>query len=427
MGFVRRQLLVSALTANALRPVPTWWTGIPAMVTGWLTTELSPHVMTGVAADTGVDLLRARDPRRALLGAANLAALGYLWRQSRSAEHAFDRGLVEVLGEDYRHQLEARYADVDWDWKTPVRQLVWPFSAEAEDVEVTKNVPYVPEHGKRGMLDVYQPAGEVSDAPVLLQIHGGGWATGSKDQQGLPLMRHMASHGWVCFAINYRLAPRAPFPAQIIDVKRALAWIRGHAREHGGDPRFVAVTGGSAGGHLAALAALTANDPDYQPGFENADTSVQAAVPFYGVYDFAGATGSKTAVGMRDRYLGPRILRRDFADDPEPFQKASPILRVHENAPPFYVIHGVNDTLVDVEQARAFVEALREVSHQPVAYTELRSAHHAFDVVPSVRSQASVRHVERFLVWAHHAWRGASATSAADWEEHDPQEDAVAG
>ena len=86
-------------------------------------------------------------------------------------------------------------------------------------------------------------------------------------------MPHLAAQGWVCVAINYRLAPRDPFPAHIVDVKRAIAWIREHIAEYGGDPSYLAITGGSAGGHLAALAALTPNDPAYQPGFEDADTS----------------------------------------------------------------------------------------------------------------------------------------------------------
>ncbi len=77
------------------------------------------------------------------------------------------------------------------------------------------------------------------------------------------------------------------------------------------DPGFVAITGGSAGGHLAALAALTPDDPEYQPGFEDADTSVQAAVPHYGIYDFAGATGHRRAEVLRDRFLGPKVLFKD--------------------------------------------------------------------------------------------------------------------
>ncbi len=103
-------------------------------------------------------------------------------------------------------------------------------------------------------------------APVLLQIHGGAWVIGNKDQQGMPLMYHLADKGWVCVAINYRLSPRATWPDHLVDCKRALAWIREHIAEYGGDPDYVVVTGGSAGGHLTAMMGLTANDPAYQPG-----------------------------------------------------------------------------------------------------------------------------------------------------------------
>ena len=98
-------------------------------------------------------------------------------------------------------------------------------------------------------------------APVLLQIHGGAWVIGDKSQQGLPLMLHLAAEGWVCVAINYRLSPKATWPEHLVDCKRALAWVREHIAEYGGDPDLICVTGGSAGGHLAAMIALTANEP----------------------------------------------------------------------------------------------------------------------------------------------------------------------
>ena len=241
-------------------------------------------------------------------------------------------------------------------------------------------------------------------APVLIQVHGGGWTMGSKDQQGIPLMQRMAERGWVCVAINYRLAPRDAFPAQIIDVKRAIAWVKEHIEEYGGDPSYVVITGGSAGGHLTALAALTPNDPAYQPGFEGADTRVQAAVPFYGVYDFAGATGLKNALLMRDRYLAPKIVQRTWDEDPEVFEQGSPILRITADAPDFFVLHGARDSLVAVEQARLFVAALRETSKNSVAYAEFPGTQHAFDVFPSIRSEHVVRAVERYLEW-HRARR----------------------
>ena len=104
--------------------------------------------------------------------------------------------------------------------------------------------------------------------------------------QGYTLMSHMVELGWICVSINYSKSPRSAFPAHLVDVKRAIAWVRENIADYGGDPDFLAITGGSAGGHLASLAALTPNDPTFQPGFEDADTTVQAAAPYYGVYDF---------------------------------------------------------------------------------------------------------------------------------------------
>ena len=119
----------------------------------------------------------------------------------------------------------------------------------------------------------------------MVYIHGGAWVIGDKREQGKPMMYELVARGWVCVAINYRLSPKATWPDHIVDAKRAVAWVKEHIGEYGGDPSFVAVSGGSAGGHLCALLALSAGDPAFQPGFEDADTSVQACVPFYGVMD----------------------------------------------------------------------------------------------------------------------------------------------
>src|SRR6478752_2110767 len=154
----------------------------------------------------------------------------------------------------------------------------------------TRNIVFTPADGPRIALDVYQPLEALAPGakrPALVQIHGGAWVIGDKREQGIPLLNHMAANGWVGFNVNYRLAPRAKAPDQLIDCKRAIAWIREHAEEYGIDPDFICVTGGSAGGHLSSLVALTANDPVFQPGFEDSDTTVQAGVHFYGAYDMA--------------------------------------------------------------------------------------------------------------------------------------------
>ena len=411
MSFLRRQLVTAALTANAIRPLPGFRTAIPSFAAGWLTTELAPHLMALTAADTAVHTRRRRRSRAGLaLAAANLAGQAFLVDQARRVRTEAEDALVEGLGYDYIEQLDAKPTPAEL--AVPWRRLVNPFRMRDLAVRVDKNVAYAPEHGKRGLLDVYRPAeGEVTGAPVLLQVHGGGWTIGNKDQQGLPLMHHLAAKGWVCVAINYRLAPRDPFPAQIVDVKRAIAWIREHIEEYGGDPDYIAITGGSAGGHLTALAAVTANDPEYQPGFENADTSVAVAVPHYGVYDFAGCTGLRSAEQMRDQFLAPRVVKRSWAENPDVFEAGTPLLRVGKDAPDFFVLHGAHDSLVSVEQARLFVQRLREVSGATVVYAELPGAQHAFDVFPSIRSQHVVRAIDRYLHWHWNGWRRQRGTS----------------
>jgi acetyl esterase/lipase len=208
------------------------------------------------------------------------------------------------------------------------------------------------------------------------------------------LMSHLAELGWVCVAINYRLSPRSTWPDQIVDVKRALAWTKEHIAEYGGDPDWVAITGGSAGGHLSSLAALTANDPQFQPGFEDADTSVRAAIPFYGLYDF---TRSDAIHPLMAPTLAKYVFKLRRAELREAFRAASPITYVSAEAPPFFVLHGRNDSLIPVEQGRAFSARLREVSRRPVVYAELPFAQHAFDIFGSARATHAALAVEQFL------------------------------
>src|SRR6185437_8404893 len=257
------------------------------------------------------------------------------------------------------------------------------------------DIPYG-EHGTRNHLDIWRrpDLDRGGKAPVLLQVPGGAWMVGSKRQQAYPLMSHLAELGWVCVAINYRLSPRSTWPDQIVDVKRALAWTKQHIAEYGGDPDWVAITGGSAGGHLSALAALTANDPQFQPGFEAADTSVRAAVPFYGLYDF---TRNEAIHSLMAPTLAKYVFKLRRAELAEAFRTASPITYVSADAPPFFVLHGRNDSLIPVEQGRAFSTRLREVSHQPVAYAELPFAQHAFDIFGSARAAHAAVADEQFL------------------------------
>ena len=177
-------------------------------------------------------------------------------------------------------------------------------------------------------------------------------------------------------------------------MKRAIAWVRENIADYGGDPDFLAITGGSAGGHLASLAALTPNDPAFQPGFEGADTTVQAVAPYYGVYDF---TDFDNMHELMLPFLEHFVMKARYAEEPERFKAASPISYAHSEAPPFFVLHGEKDELVPSGQARAFTAALREAGAASVSYAELANAHHAFDITPTVRSRLAANAVADFL------------------------------
>ena len=274
-----------------------------------------------------------------------------------------------------------------------------PLMLVPRGVRKQRGVVYHREGRLRLRLDVYRPAefrpGD-EPRPAVVQVHGGGWIAGSRLEQGIPLLNHLAANGWIGFNVDYRLSPRATLPDHVIDVKRAIAWVRANADDLGIDPRRLCLTGGSAGGHLTALAALTSHDRTLQPGFEDADTSVAAAVPFYGVYDML----DEDAVyyeGLRSWLLEEIVIKRRRAEDPEAFRAVSPTFRVHPDAPPFLVFHGEHDTLVPPEDARVFVERLRAASRNEVLYVELPGAEHAFDLMPSVRTARVVEGIERFL------------------------------
>ena len=400
--FLTRQLLQLGFAANALRPVPGAPASVPAFFSGWLTAELAPHLLGLTAVDAAAHLARhgvrtRRDALGVVTAAANLAAYAALINGGRRAAAEVEDALVEGLGADYREAIarDPLPDDLNATWQS----LALPFRMRNVEVVRNRRLPYAP-GGRRFEMDVFHHQDKPANAPVLLQVHGGGWVIGEKDQQGLPLMLHMAARGWVCVAVNYPLSPRARWPEHLIGLKRAMQWIRGNVHEYGGDPSFVAVTGGSAGGHLAAMLALTADDKSLQPGFEDVDTAVQACAPHYGVYDFTDESGAKHTRQRLNSLLRRYVMSRD-AVYPDDYRAASPLFRVSADAPPFLVVHGRNDTLVPVVEARAFVDRLRDVAKNPVVYAELGGAQHAFDIFPSFRSAGVLRGVARFLEWTH--------------------------
>jgi acetyl esterase/lipase len=303
------------------------------------------------------------------LAALTTVGLGVVaWRGLRAGP-VVARALSEGLGAGWRTAVDPGVA-ARLRRRLPFASILFaPFFVRRRDVERTTNVSYG-DAGSSNLLDVYRHRSHPSGGPTLIHLHGGAFRKGRKSRETRPLLYRLASQGWVCVSADYRLSPAATFPDQLIDVKKVIAWAREHGREYGADPAVVFVAGSSAGGHLAAFAALTPNDPVFQPGFERADTSVAAAISLYGYYGSAN---------------GPPL--------------SSPVAYVREDAPPFFVAHGEKDTLVLVEDARHFVEQLRSTSSNPVVYAELPGAQHTFDLFHSLRFEAVVDAVEGFAAW----------------------------
>jgi acetyl esterase/lipase len=251
-----------------------------------------------------------------------------------------------------------------------LRILLAPLPLLRRDVRRIRNVSYG-DAGKQNALDVYRGRSGAASGPVLIHFHGGHFRGGRKSFEARPLFHRLASKGWVCISANYRLQPAATFPDYLIDVKKVIAWAREHADVHGGDPAHLFLAGSSAGAHLAITAALTENEPAFQPGFEDADTSVAAAIGLYG-------------------YYGPVDRKRQ----PLP---SSPADYAHSDAPPLLIAHGDQDTFPGVppEHARDFVGRLRR-SGVEVTYVELPGAQHSFDLVHSIRFELLLDGIEAF-------------------------------
>ncbi len=251
------------------------------------------------------------------------------------------------------------------------------------------------------LLDVWRLAElPKTPAPVMIFVPGGAWLHGSRIFQGSALMSQLAAAGWVCLAIDYRVSPQNRWPRHVMDVKAAIAWARANADRFGGDPDFVAIAGCSAGGHLASLAALTPGDERFEEELPaGSDTSVNAAVSIYGRYDWHDRSTPERD-GFVD-FIENIVVQRRYDRHEEIYRDASPLLRMTDAAPPFFVVHGGADFVIPVAQARTFVDRLRVTSRQTVGYLELPGAQHAFDLIDANCTGSACTAIELFLNEIH--------------------------
>ncbi len=226
-----------------------------------------------------------------------------------------------------------------------------PLVSSAVRAVTHKDIEYGQAAGVSLRLDAFVPDGP-GPHPAVILVHGGGWTGGDKDggrNQGymMPLHAPLTAAGFAWFSINYRLAPAHRHPAAVEDVETAIRWVKAHAAEYRVDPRRLALSGESAGGHLVALAAVRAD----------ASTRVAAVAPIYGVFDLA-------AEAQRRQGLIPsfnKLLGRDVLDDTmlKLMHDASPIHFVRPGLPPFLLMHGDADQTVAYQQSLDMQARLR--------------------------------------------------------------------
>ncbi len=208
--------------------------------------------------------------------------------------------------------------------------------------KVLRDVPYSPSVPSVKM-DVYYPAGAASPVPAVVYVHGGGWYSGDKaDAANMRFIMPLVAHGYVVAAVNYRLAPRFQFPAQIEDVRSAVSFLRTNAARYEIDPERIGAMGDSAGGHLVALLGLTEG---------GAMDSVQAVVDLYGPTDLSLSFRNGSLL------LLDHVFGTDDPDSPQ-VKDASPVTYVSADAPPFLIVQGDRDDTVLPEQSEELYDRL---------------------------------------------------------------------
>jgi acetyl esterase len=209
---------------------------------------------------------------------------------------------------------------------------------------LTPDIEYANVGGESLRLDAFVPDGPGPFAAVIL-VHGGGWNSGDKtggSKRALiaPMEDPLGQAGFAWFSINYRLAPKHPYPACIDDVETAIRWVKAHAGEYHLDPTRIAIAGESAGAHLVELAAVRADQ----------STRVAAVVAFYGRVDMLADTRNRNGklIGNLAQLFGTTQLTPSTADL---LRSASALYQVRPGLPPFLLLHGDKDTQVPYQES----------------------------------------------------------------------------
>jgi acetyl esterase/lipase len=335
----------------------------------------------------------------------------YIWRCTR--DHT---GFEDAFGPGWSDQIPPQQAEkmVKRRWSFYLKMKASPEPAFESDIPFWT----VPDTDRQLLCDIWRPGdGDVSGL-VFVYFHGGGWAAFDKDFGTRPFFRHLAAQGHTVMDVAYRLCPEVDIYDMIGDVKRAVAWMKSNASRYGFNPDKIALGGGSAGGHLALLAAYTPGHPELTPAdIEDADLSVCGVISYYGPTDLLAVyqhMDLQKIVGQPPVPIGTKVdPKKAFSyagrfdillggwpqNVPDIYQLVSPINHVHPGSPPTLLIQGKQDFVTPVDATCALYTKLVE-SGVPAINVVFPWTDHAFDVAfPQINpaAQSALYDVERFL------------------------------
>lgn len=238
-------------------------------------------------------------------------------------------------------------------------------------------------------LDLYLPKGRTQASGAILFIHGGAWKSGKRGDLKYYCVK-FAERGYVTATASYRLTQGAPFPAAVEDVKCAVRWLRANAGTHLVDPNRIAVSGNSAGGHLALMVGYS-DDPSLEGAGGNPGVSSRVCA----VVDFYGPTDLTTEYARKQKVVTDFLGGKMFEETPEIFKQASPLAHLTKDDPPTLIFQGTIDILVPVAQSDALAERLKGLGIDYV-YERYEGWPHTMDVAEAVNRRC-VYQMEQFF------------------------------
>jgi acetyl esterase/lipase len=383
-------LLPLKLVAGALSP---YWaiSGLAGAVIGWV-------YQAWWAVPMGI------------LGAGILIL--YVWRCTRHHQ-----GFEAAFGDNWLAQIPAQQARrmVRRRWLPILRMKASP------DPIWERDIPFwtIPDTDRQLLCDIWRPADGNASGLAFIYFHGSGWAVLDKDFLTRPFFRHLVAQGHTVMDVSYRLCPETDIYGMVGDVKRAVSWMKANADHYGVNPQKAVLSGGSAGAHLALLAAYAPDHPELTPEDIEQDPSVCGVVSYYGNSDLLASDhwmeveqltkeppvpiGTIVESDKRMRYIGrlDMMLGGHPEDALDAYQLTSPITHIHPDCPPTLLMQGEQDLLVPVDTTYALHAKLVE-SGVPAINVVFPWTEHIFDLVlpqTSPTAQSALYDVDRFLAY----------------------------